>query len=29
MTIVKIEKDTFIVTHVTKEDILSVIGNND
>lgn len=29
MTIVKIEKDTFIVTPVTREDILSVIGNND
>lgn len=29
MTIVKIEKDTFIVTPVTKEDILSVIGKED
>lgn len=28
MTIVKIEKDTFIVTPVTKEDILSVIGKD-
>lgn len=29
MTIVKIEKDTFIVTPVTKEDILSVICKED
>lgn len=29
MTIVKIEKDTFVVTPVTKEDILSVIGKED
>lgn len=29
MTIVKIEKDTFIVTPVTKEDILSVIGKDE
>lgn len=29
MNIVKIEKDTFVVTPVTKEDILSVIGNDD
>lgn len=29
MNIIKIEKDIFIVTPVTKEDILSVIGNDD
>lgn len=29
MNIVKIEKDTFVVTPLTIEDILSVVGNND
>ena len=29
MTIVKIEKDTFVVTPLTIEDILSVIGKED
>ena len=29
MTIVKIEKDTFVVTQLTIEDILSVVGKED
>lgn len=29
MNIVKIEKDTFVVTPLTIEDILSVIGKED